>query len=109
VRPLRDWPGRRVLAIALAWVLGLPLLAAPAVFGAVAWLARTERERAAPAIPDSVAPGLRITYLPPEPGDFLMSAAGPGVLLLLGVLLVPPLALCVAWIVAQRRRSGKRT
>ena len=106
--PLRDWPGRRVVAIALAWVLGLPLLAAPAVFGAVAWLARTERERAATAIPDSVAPGLRVT-LPTEPADFLISAAGPGVILLLALLFVPPLALCLAWIVAQRRRSYQHT
>jgi hypothetical protein len=108
VKPLRDWSGRRVVALALAWVIGLPLLAAPAMFGAVAWLARTERERAATAVPDSVAPGLRIT-LPPEPSDLLTSAAGPGVIVLLGVLFLPPLALCLAWIAAQRRDSYKRT
>jgi hypothetical protein len=109
MKPLRDWSGRRVVALAVAWVLGLPALVAPALFGAVGWLARTERERAITAIPDSLAPGLRVAYLPPEGGDFSISFVSPGVMLLLAFLLLPPLALCVAWVVARRRRSDRLT
>lgn len=92
------------MIVALTWVLGLPLLAAPAVFGAVGWLARTERESAV-ATPDSVAPGLRVAYVPPDSPDALI--ANPGVMLALGFLLLPPLALCLTWIVARRRRPAQ--
>jgi hypothetical protein len=106
VKPLREWSGRRVVAVALAWLVGLPMLTAPAVFGGVAWLARAEREGAITAIPDSLAPGLRVD-LPAQPSDFyfMTSFANPGVALLLGLLLLPPLALCLAWLVARHRRS----
>jgi hypothetical protein len=107
VKPLRDWSAARVLAVALAWLLGLPTLAAPAVFGAVGWLARAERERAVTAVRDSVAPGLRVAYLPPESGDFLMSIPGPGVALFLAFFLLPPLAFCLAWVVTRRRHPGR--
>jgi hypothetical protein len=109
VKPLREWSGRRVVAVALAWLVGLPMLTAPAVFGGVAWLARAERERAITAVPDSLAPGLRVDYLPPQPSDFYLvtSFANPGVTLLLGLLLLPPLALCLTWLVVRRRRSDQ--
>jgi len=109
VKPLREWSGRRVVAVALAWLVGLPTLTAPAVFGGFAWLARAERERAITAIPDSLAPGLRVAYLPPQPSDFYLvtSFANPGVALLLALLLIPPLALCLTWLVARRRRSDR--
>ena len=105
MKPLRDWSAPRVVGVALAWLLGLPVLAAPAVFGAVGWLARTERERPVTAAGDSMAPGLRVEYRPPESGDLVISLASPGGMLLLGLLFLPPLALCLAWIVARRRRA----
>jgi hypothetical protein len=109
VKPLREWSARRVLVVALVWLLGLPVLVAPGVFGAVGWLARAEREGAATAVPDSIAPGLRVAYSPPEAGDVLMSVAAPGVMILLALLLVPPVALCLAWIVTRRRRPRPAT
>jgi hypothetical protein len=108
VKPLRDWSAPRVVAVALAWLLGLPVLAAPAVFGAVGWLARTERERAGTAARDSIVPGLRVDYLQ-DSADLVISFASPGGMLLLGLLLLPPLALCLAWIVARRRHSDQPT
>jgi hypothetical protein len=103
IKPFREWSGRRVVAVALVWAVGLPLLVAPAVFGAVGWLARTERERGAARIADSLAPGLRVDYAP-QGGDFSMSFVGPEIMLLLGIFLLPPIALSVAWIVVRRRR-----
>ena len=105
MKPLRQWSARRVGTVAIVWLIGLPTLAAPALFGAVGWLARAERERAVTAAQDSIVPGLRIDYLPQQPGDFVISLANPGVMLMLGVLLLPPLALWIAWIVARGRSA----
>jgi hypothetical protein len=106
VKSLREWSGRRVAAVALGWILGLPLLAAPALFGAVGWLARAERQRAV-VVPDSVAPGLRVDYGAAQSSDVLISFAGPGVILLLTLFLVPPLALSVTWLIARRSQSDQ--
>jgi hypothetical protein len=103
IKPLHEWSGRRVVAIALVWVVGLPLLVAPAVFGAVGWLARTERERGAARVADSLAPGLRVDYAP-QVSDFSMSVVGTEIMLLVGMFLLPPIALCLAWIILRRRR-----
>ncbi len=108
MKPLRDWSGRRVAAVALVWLLGLPTLVAPAVFGAVGWLARAERERDVAPVADSLAPALR-GVLPPQADDFAIVFAGPGAMLLLGFFLLPPLVLVLAWIVARRRRSNQLT
>jgi hypothetical protein len=105
VKPLREWSGRRIGTVAVVWLIGLPTLAAPALFGAVGWLARAERERAVTAAQDSIIPGLRIAYAPPQPGDFVISLANPGVMLMLGLLVLPPLALCLAWMIARGRST----
>lgn len=105
MKPLREWSARRVGAVAIVWLLGLPTLAAPALFGAVGWLARAERERAVTAAQDSIVPGLRIDYAPQQPGDFVISFANPGVMLMLGLLVLPPLALFLAWVVARGRST----
>ena len=99
--PLRDWSARRVTIVSLAWVIGLPLLMAPALFGAAGWLARAERDRSA-AVLDSVgAPALR-GVLPPDPELYIV-VPGPAVAVFLGLLLVPPVALWIAWMVRRRR------
>jgi hypothetical protein len=88
-----------VAVVSLVWLVGLPLLTAPALFGAAGWLARAERDRGA-AMHDSLgAPALR-GILPPQP-DIVV--AGPVALIVLGLLLLPPLALWVAWAVARSR------
>jgi hypothetical protein len=104
VKPLREWSGRRIIAVGLTWLLGLPVLVAPAVFGAVGWLARTERARGAAPIADSLAPGLRVDYAPMA-RDFSISLFAPETMLVLGLFVLPPIALVLAWMVARRRRS----
>ena len=55
---------------------------------------------------DSVgAPGLR-GVMPPQPEAFDIVVAGPAVGLLLGLLLLPPVALWIAWMVARRGDSA---
>lgn len=101
VTPLRDWSARRVAIVSLAWLVGLPLLMAPALFGAAGWLARAERDRSA-ALLDSVgAPGLR-GILPPDP-ELSIVIPGPAVAVFLGLLLVPPVALWISRMVLRRR------
>ena len=104
MKPLREWSARRMLILSLVWLVGLPILVSPALFGAVGWLARAERERGAAAAPDSLAPHLRVAYRPPESGDFPASFAGPGAALALGLFLLPPAALWLTWMVARKRR-----
>ena len=89
----------------LVWLVGLPLLTAPAVFGAAGWLARAELDRR-PPLADSVgAPGLR-GVLPPQAEDFYIVIAGPALGVLTGLLLLPPVALWIAWMVVRRRRPA---
>ena len=105
MKPLREWSGRRVGTVAVVWLIGLPTLAAPATFGAVGWLARAERERGVTAAQDSIVPGLRVAYTPPQPHDFFIAFDNPGVMLMLGLLVLPPLALWVGWVVARGRSA----
>jgi hypothetical protein len=106
VKPLHEWSGRRLTAVALGWLFGIPTLAAPAIFGAVGWLARAERDRQVVAAGESVAPGLRLAPLPGEPGDFLLSVVGPELLMVVALFLLPPAALSLAWLAARRRRAA---
>jgi hypothetical protein len=89
--------------VALGWLVGAPLLAAPAIFGAVAWLARAERDRQVAAAADSLAPGLRVDYLAAESDTYFVLASSD-VLVILAIFLVPPAALCLAWLAGRRRR-----
>jgi hypothetical protein len=109
VKPLREWSARRLLIASVVWLVGLPILVSPALFGAVGWLARAERERGAAAAADSNAPGLRVTYLPPRPDDFSLVTAGPGPALVFALFLLPPVALWITWMLARRRRSEQLT
>ena len=104
MKPLRAWSARRVAVVSLVWLVGLPLLMAPALFGAAGWLARAERDRGA-AVLDSVgAPALR-GVLPPQTDGSYIVVPGPAVAVFLGLLILPPVALWVAWMVARRRRD----
>jgi hypothetical protein len=91
--------------VALGWLAGVPLLAAPAIFGAVGWLARAERDRPISAA-DSLVPGLRVEYLPPQSSDFTLSLVGPELAVITALLLLPPAVLCFAWLAARRRRPA---
>jgi hypothetical protein len=104
VKPLRAWSARRVAIASLVWLVGLPLLTAPALFGAAGWLARAEMDRRATSADSVGAPALR-GVLPPQPDDFDI-VAGPAAALVIGLLLLPPVALWMAWIVARRRGAG---
>lgn len=106
LKPLREWSGRRLTAVALSWLVGIPLLAAPAIFGAVGWLARAERDRQVSAAADSVAPGLRVAYLPPQGSDFTISVMSSELGVTTLLFLLPPVALCLAWLAARRRRPA---
>jgi hypothetical protein len=48
-----------------------------------------------------------VAYLPADAGDVysLISPANPAITLLVGLLLLPPLALFLAWIIVRRGRS----
>lgn len=105
MKPLRAWSARRVAIASLVWLVGLPLLTAPALFGAAGWLARAEADRDA-TLADSVgAPGLR-GVLPPQSDDFDVVIAGPAFSVLMGLLLLPPVALWIAWMVVRRRGAS---
>ena len=106
MKPLRDWSARRVAVVSLVWLVGLPLLMAPALFGAAGWLARAERDRGA-VMTDSVgAPALR-GVVPREPDELYIVVPGPAVVVFLGLLLLPPVALSIAWMVARRRPQAR--
>jgi hypothetical protein len=104
LKPLHEWSGRRLTAVALAWLVGAPLLAAPAIFGAVGWLARAERDRQLPET-DTLAPGLRIDYAVAGP-DTHVVVANAELLVILAVFTLPPVVLCLAWLAARRRRPA---
>ena len=104
LKPLHEWSGRRLTAVALGWLVGVPFLAAPATFGAVAWLARAERDRQRAAT-DTLAPGLRVDY-PVSATDTYLVVASADLLLILAVFVLPPIALCLAWLAARRRRPA---
>ena len=105
MKPLRAWSARRVAVASLVWLVGLPLLTAPALFGAAGWLARAELDRDAPLADSVGAPGLR-GVLPPQPDDFDIVIAGPAGGVVVGLLLLPPVALWIAWMVVRRRGAN---
>jgi hypothetical protein len=94
-----------VAVASLVWLVGLPLLTAPALFGAAGWLARAEMDRGATSADTVGAPGLR-GVLPPQPDDFDVLVAGPAGGVVIGLLLLPPVALWIAWMVARRRGAS---
>jgi hypothetical protein len=109
VKPLREWSARRLLIASVVWLVGLPILVSPALFGAVGWLARAERERGAAAAADSIAPALRVTYSPSQADDLFLVTNGPGPAVVLALFLLPPVALWLTWLIARRRRTEQLT
>ena len=99
---LSQWSVRRMIALTIGWIVLFPLVAL-AVLSAVAFTRRPDPSSlhvaGEPVLPSERA---RVADLPPQSTDYLVSIVEYEVVPAATVILLPVIALWIAWLVARR-------